>query len=166
MQMDAPHGPEPNPAHAYTQQRTHTSDSARTHTPRRTTPCCTMMPQPKNIIDLSQPLATDKVYACEGHPRFNVCCILHVSNGTFATVHSLALATHTGTHVDVPYHFFADGARVGALDLALLTAMPAVVVGLRAKGPREKITRDDPRPYAVRMQHDIWMGCSPLTRRG
>ncbi|EKM53612.1 uncharacterized protein PHACADRAFT_260053 [Phanerochaete carnosa HHB-10118-sp] len=114
-----------------------------------------MAPQPKDIIDLSQPLATDRVYACEGHPRFNACCISHVSDGAFATVHSLALATHTGTHVDAPYHFFADGARVGALDLALLTAAPAVVADLRAKGPREKITWDDLRPYAARMQRGV-----------
>lgn len=112
-------------------------------------------PLPKDIIDLSQPLVTGKVYACEGHPSFKASCISHVADGAFATVHSLSLATHTGTHVDAPYHFFADGARVDKLDLALLTAAPAVVADLRAKGSREKITWDDLRPYAPRMKPGV-----------
>ncbi|GJE94652.1 cyclase family protein [Phanerochaete sordida] len=114
-----------------------------------------MAPQPKAIIDLSQPLVNGKVYACEGHPAFNACCISHVADGAFATVHSLSLATHTGTHVDAPYHFFADGARIDKLDLGLLTAAPAVVADLRAKGPRAKITWDDLAPYAPRMHRGV-----------
>jgi kynurenine formamidase len=31
-----------------------------------------------------------------------------------------ALAAHTGTHVDAPYHFVADGAGIETLDLDVL----------------------------------------------
>lgn len=31
-----------------------------------------------------------------------------------------ALAAHTGTHVDAPYHFIADGAGIETLDLDVL----------------------------------------------
>lgn len=113
------------------------------------------MAQTKDIIDLSQPLATGTVYACEGHPSFTASCISHVAEGAFATVHSLSLATHTGTHVDAPFHFFADGARVDKLDLSLLTAAPAVVADLRAKKSREKITWEDLRPYEGRMTRGV-----------
>lgn len=112
-------------------------------------------PAPKDIIDLSQPLVTGKVYACEGHPSFKACCISHTAQGDFATVHSLELATHTGTHVDAPFHFFADGAKVDKLDLALLTAAPAVVADLRAKGPREKITWEDLKKYEGQMKKGV-----------
>ena len=123
-------------------------------TPRHT--IHSMAPPPaKDIVDLSQPLATGTVYACDGHPSFRASCISHVADGAFATVHALSLATHTGTHVDAPFHFFPDGARVDKLDLALLTATPAVVADLRAKGPREQITWEDLQPYELQMRSGV-----------
>lgn len=109
----------------------------------------------KEIIDLSQPLITGKGWVCENHPNFKACCISHVADGAFATVHSLELATHTGTHLDAPYHFFTDGAKVDQLDLSLLTAAPAVVADLRSKQPREKIAWEDLQKYEGEMKNGV-----------
>ncbi|KIP08643.1 hypothetical protein PHLGIDRAFT_117025 [Phlebiopsis gigantea 11061_1 CR5-6] len=109
----------------------------------------------REIVDLSHPLVSGKVYSCAGHPGFKASCISHVADGAFATVHSLSLATHTGTHLDAPFHFFTDGTRVDKLDLGLLTAAPAVVADLRAKQPRERITWADLQRYEGRMRPGV-----------
>lgn len=49
------------------------------------------------------------------------------------------LSSHTGTHVDAPYHFRADGQRVDALDLSLFVG-PGVVVDVTGHGARQPIT--------------------------
>lgn len=105
----------------------------------------------KEIVDLSQPLESGRVYSCDGHPAYKACCISNVSDGAFATVHSLSLATHTGTHIDAPYHFFSDGTTVDKLDLSLLAAAPAVVADMRSKGPREKISWEDLQEYEAHL---------------
>ena len=109
----------------------------------------------KEIIDLSQPLVTGKVWACEDHPSFKASCISHVDKGAVATVHGLSLSTHTGTHLDAPYHFYTDGATADKLDLSLLTAAPAVVADLRSKKSREKITWEDLEKYECRMERGV-----------
>ena len=50
--------------------------------------------------------------------------------GSPANVTELHLSAHTGTHVDAPRHFLADGADVTTLDLRTLMG-PAVVVAIR-----------------------------------
>ncbi|KAH8110530.1 hypothetical protein DFH11DRAFT_1746428 [Phellopilus nigrolimitatus] len=54
-------------------------------------------------------------------------------------VSSLSLASHTGTHIDAPYHFFEDKKTVDELDLSLLVG-PAAVADLTSKGARERIS--------------------------
>ena len=49
--------------------------------------------------------------------------------GALANVTELHLSAHTGTHVDAPRHFLADGADVTSLDLRTLMG-PAVVVAI------------------------------------
>ncbi len=50
--------------------------------------------------------------------------------GSPANVTELHLSAHTGTHVDAPRHFLADGADVTTLDLRTLMG-PAVVVSIQ-----------------------------------
>jgi kynurenine formamidase len=55
------------------------------------------------------------------------------------------LSEHTGTHIDAPLHFTADGASVAELPLADLIA-PLVVIDIRAKAaenPDAQVTPDD-----------------------
>jgi kynurenine formamidase len=64
---------------------------------------------------------------------------------------SIAIGSHTGTHVDAPYHFLADGARLDHLGLGLF-AGPSTIVDVSGHGPRQPITWDDVAPYSE------WLG--------
>ena len=57
-------------------------------------------------------------------------------------VHKLVLGTHTGTHIDAPYHFFADGRTIDQIPLEWFVA-EAVVFDLSGKGPGEPITEEE-----------------------
>jgi kynurenine formamidase len=57
-----------------------------------------------------------------------------------------------GTHVDAPYHFFADGKKIHELALSTFIGR-ALVIDLTEKEAREIITWDDLAPYSSRM-HD------------
>jgi len=52
---------------------------------------------------------------------------LSLANGDHANVTSLHCSVHTGTHVDAPRHFIADGAGVEELDLSVLMGPCRVV---------------------------------------
>ena len=95
------------------------------------------------VIDLTHPLAPGKVPAWPGHPCYSASLNSSLARGQPANVHSLTIGTHTGTHLDAPFHFFMDGTTVDRLDLALLTAAPAVVADVRHRGAHERITWDD-----------------------
>lgn len=109
------------------------------------------IPPKSTVIDLTHPLISNEVPACDGHPSYKACCVSSIANGALSNVHSLTLGTHTGTHIDSPYHFFDDGVTVDRLDLSLLTAVPAVVVDLRSKKARERIDWDDLKEYEGRL---------------
>ncbi|MCA3748328.1 MAG: cyclase family protein [Rubrobacter sp.] len=57
----------------------------------------------------------------------------------------VCMGSHSGTHVDAPYHFLADGPRVDELDLGLFFG-PAVVLDVRGRKPRSLITAGDLDP--------------------
>ncbi|KAI0366708.1 putative cyclase [Pilatotrama ljubarskyi] len=95
------------------------------------------------VVDLTHALVPGEVPACHGHPCYSASPSLSLARGDLANVHTLTLGTHTGTHIDAPYHFFADGASVDNLDLSLLASVPAVVADLRARGAHERIGWDD-----------------------
>lgn len=50
-----------------------------------------------------------------------------IEEGAHANVSFLKLSAHTGTHVDAPYHFIADGSKVDEMPLDVLMG-PAQVV--------------------------------------
>lgn len=98
---------------------------------------------PSAVIDLSHRLVSGQVPACTGHPCYQALHQSRLSKGDVSNVHSLTIGTHTGTHIDAPYHFFEDGTTVDKLDLTLLTAAPAVVADVRHRGAHERITWED-----------------------
>lgn len=105
------------------------------------------------IFDLSHPIEPtmqiypgDPVFAC--HPAATV--EKHGYNVT-----SLSMGSHTGTHLDAPYHFFEGGKKVDELPLEDLVG-PAVVIRADRGGqqlePRQPITweelgRRDPESF-------------------
>ncbi|KAH9927836.1 uncharacterized protein B0H18DRAFT_1002441 [Fomitopsis serialis] len=104
------------------------------------------------VIDLTHPLVPNGVPTCPGHPKYTAEHTFKLAEGAFANVHTLTIGTHTGTHIDAPYHFYEDACSVDQLDLSLLAAAPAIVVDVRHKAPHEAITWDDMRKYESGMR--------------
>src|SRR5262249_17595352 len=77
-------------------------------------------------IDVSVPVYDGMVHWPD-NPAIQVKAIMHVERGDVATVSSVEMGTHTGTHIDAPIHFIPGGAGVDALPLQNLIG-PARVI--------------------------------------
>ncbi|KAJ7496659.1 putative cyclase [Mycena latifolia] len=100
------------------------------------------------VIDLSHSLQPDmQIYP--GDPVFSCSCVTSIEKDGYA-VRALAMGSHTGTHVDAPSHFFADGKTIEQIPLETFVG-PALVIDLTHKAPREAITWDDLAPHAPQM---------------
>lgn len=73
----------------------------------------------------------------------------------------LHLGSHSGTHVDAPYHFVENGARIDEMGPELFVG-PAVLMDVRGKEPRGRITVDDLQPHEGLLHEGIvavvWTG--------
>jgi len=106
-----------------------------------------------SIIDLTHSLSAS-VSVCPGHPKFEQKPVMTLAKN-LANVQSISFGSHTGTHIDAPFHFFADGRTVDKLDLDMLVA-PAVVIDVRGKQARDRITWEkDLASYAPRLKAGI-----------
>jgi arylformamidase len=76
-------------------------------------------PPPMPWVDVSMPLRVG-MPAFPNDPKFASEAVRSVARGDPYTVSRLVLASHAGTHVDPPRHFFPDGADVTQLDLEVL----------------------------------------------
>ncbi|KAF8903495.1 putative cyclase [Gymnopilus junonius] len=112
-------------------------------------------------FDLSHSLTSQtKIYPSD--PSFS--CTPHAQHGKDGyCVHKLSMGTHTGTHVDAPYHFFAEGKKIDEIPLEQFIG-EAVVIDLsggivsedsaanaqqrKLLQEREKITWNDLEPFA------------------
>lgn len=90
------------------------------------------------VIDVTVPLSP-AVPTFPGDPRFHMEFAHRITEGEPYNVARISLGAHSGTHVDAPYHFLADGATVDQLPLEILMGK-ARVVDLQGK---EKIERAD-----------------------
>lgn len=99
----------------------------------------------RRIVDLSHPVDGDTpVYPGDPVPAFTPATTL--AEDGYNVLH-VQMGSQTGTHLDAPYHFLEDGARVEDLDLALLCG-PAVIADVRGKAPRQAIAWSDLAPVA------------------
>jgi kynurenine formamidase len=104
------------------------------------------------VVDLSRRVDEDtQVYPGDPEVRLEPATTL-AAHGV--NVLSLHIGSHSGTHVDAPYHFVEDGARIDAMDPRLFVG-PGVIVDVRGKGPRERVTAEDLRPYEDRLSADV-----------
>jgi kynurenine formamidase len=104
------------------------------------------------IVDLSQPVHGGmQVYP--GDPEVTVApaATLDRDGVNVLAVHS---GSHTGTHVDAPFHVIADGARLDELDLALFHG-PAVTADLLGRAPRAALGWADLEPVADRLRPGV-----------
>jgi kynurenine formamidase len=81
-----------------------------------------------SIIDLSHPLTRDtSTYPSD--PPFTA-THTHTIRTHGYNLHTLSLGTHTGTHVDAPFHFFDGASTVDQVPLEWLIARKVTIVDL------------------------------------
>ncbi len=107
------------------------------------------MQKVKRVIDLSYLISVHtQVYPGDPVPKLTVAATLEKDG---YNMHNLSLGTHTGTHMDAPFHFLNDGATVEQLDLRLFMG-PAVIVDALGKAEEEEISLADIEPYEDRIR--------------
>lgn len=77
------------------------------------------------IYDISQ-----EVFSCEiypGDPRPEVMPLARMSEGNTYNLSAFSMCAHNGTHIDAPFHFFADGKTADAVTLEHFVGMACVV---------------------------------------
>ena len=92
------------------------------------------------IVDLSVPIDTD-TQVFPGDPVPALASASTVGVDGYNVLH-VAFGTHTGTHIDAPYHVRVHGARVDELPIDRFV-VPAVVIDLRGRPRRSAISRRD-----------------------
>ena len=109
------------------------------------------------IVDLTHP-TNDAMPVCPGDPAVK---FTRVSTATDAgyNVTEVCFGTHTGTHMDAPYHVLDGQATVDHIPLEALIG-PAEVLDLFEKGPKSEIEFADLERFA----HRIEPGCRLLLR--
>ncbi|MDO5422676.1 MAG: cyclase family protein [Eubacteriales bacterium] len=77
------------------------------------------------IYDISQELFSCCVFPGDPAPARER--VLEIKKGDSCNLTSLSMCAHNGTHVDAPYHFYADGKTVDQLDLSKLVGEAQVI---------------------------------------
>lgn len=80
------------------------------------------------VFDISRPVAPG-IWVWPGDHPYRCGWTSRIADGASCNVGEVAMSCHTGTHVDAPYHFAADGATVEAIPLESCVG-PAVVIPL------------------------------------
>ena len=108
--------------------------------------------QVRRVVDLSRRVdGNTQVYPGDPEVYLEPATTLAAHGVNVLGVH---IGSHSGTHVDAPYHFVEDGARIDELDPRLFVG-PAAVLDVRGKGPRERVTAGDLRPYENRISGGV-----------
>ncbi len=111
-----------------------------------------MSPAIGRVVDLSRRVdAETQVYPGDPHVRLEPATTLAADGVNVLAVH---IGSHSGTHVDAPYHFVEGGKRIDEMDPRLFVG-PGVVVDVRGKGPRERIMVEDLQPYEGRLSEGV-----------
>jgi len=97
------------------------------------------------IYDITVPLSSAlPVYP--GDPEVTITPLAQLQWGDAANVSRLVLSSHTGTHLDAPRHFFAEGLTIDGLDLHVLMGPARVCAFPQAT---THLTADDLRPLGL-----------------
>lgn len=101
------------------------------------------------IVDLSHTIGDDTpVYP--GDPVAALAPATTIAADGYNVLH-VRMGSQTGTHVDAPYHFLENGARIDDVDLAAFIG-PAVVADVRDRRARSLISWTDLEPVAARLE--------------
>ena len=85
----------------------------------------------RRVIDISVPNGVG-MHSYPGDPVVRVEQVFDVKKGDVANLSLLTMGSHTGTHVDAPYHFLPDGPRLGDVPLDRMVG-DALVADLRGR---------------------------------
>lgn len=89
------------------------------------------MIEPRRVIDISVPNGVGQhVYPGDPEPRIDA--VRRITAGDPCNLSLLHMGSHTGTHVDAPYHFLKDGPRLGQVSLDRMVG-PCLVADLRGR---------------------------------
>lgn len=97
------------------------------------------------IVDLSHAV-DDGTPVYPGDPVVRITPATTIPEHGYNVLH-VRMGSQSGTHVDAPYHFLEDGARIDELPLDLFLG-PAVIADLRGRAPRTPIGWEDLAPWA------------------
>jgi kynurenine formamidase len=104
------------------------------------------------LVDLSVPVGPETVvYPGDPEPALTVHSTTAADGFNLLSVH---IGSQTGTHVDAPYHFEDDAARIDELPLERFLG-PAVVVDATGAGERGRITWEYVEPVADRLGEGV-----------
>lgn len=92
------------------------------------------------FIDISRKLHT-KIATWPGDTQYSLNKILSIDEGASVNLTTIEMSAHTGTHVDAPRHFLADGRPLDQVDLLPFWGL-AQVVSMRHK-PEGALTAED-----------------------
>ncbi len=98
-----------------------------------------------HFYDITMPLSPT-IHVYPGDPAVTIAPISQLHWGDSANVSRVVLSSHTGTHLDAPRHFFADGLPIDALDLTVLVGTARVCAFPQAT---THLTADDLRPLGL-----------------
>lgn len=79
-----------------------------------------------NIVDLTHTVESD-IHTYPDDPIFSAEPAFEFPSGDGCRVHALHLGTHTGTHIDAPYHFYKNGKKINEVPLEWLVGRPVVI---------------------------------------
>ena len=79
----------------------------------------------RTIYDISVSLSS-KTPIVPGQPPFQKEPLSEIARGGRANVSKISMTTHTGTHVDSPFHFVEDGITIDKIDLKAINGVAKV----------------------------------------
>lgn len=83
------------------------------------------------LFDISLPI-TNNLPVWPGDPSVSLTMTSSILKGDQCNITRIEMGTHTGTHIDAPYHFFKDGATIDTVPIETFIG-PCFVVELDAK---------------------------------
>ena len=86
------------------------------------------------IFDITRPL-NPEIAVWPGDSPFSAVSVLAISQGASINLTTLTMSSHTGTHVDAPYHFSNDDLTIEQAPLAAYVGPATVVTVARESGP-------------------------------
>jgi arylformamidase len=85
-------------------------------------------------FDISRRLEPD-IAVWPGDTPFSITTVSSLANGDSVNLTTLTMSSHTGTHVDAPYHFVAGGRTLESVDLDPYWGIAQVVTVEKSGGP-------------------------------